>query len=91
MKILITFCIGSRWPHIHFQQEDKNAASWLERIHSRIRLGEEIKALIQSMSPLCYPHGVKAFTPQCVVDKLTDLLKQNPLFVEDEIASLSFE
>jgi uncharacterized protein YwbE len=80
----------------------------LERIHSRIRLGQGVKTVIQSMSPLCYPHGVikaviqsmsplchphgvKAFTSQCIVDRLMYLLEQNPLFVEDEISSLSLE
>lgn len=57
----------------------------------RIRLGKEVKGIIQSMSTLCYPNGVQAFTPQFVVDKLEDLVNQNIHFVEDEIKILAFE
>jgi hypothetical protein len=63
----------------------------MEGVHLRIRLGKEVKGIIQSMSTLCYPNGVQAFTPQFVVDKLEDLMKQNIHFVEDEVKNLAFE
>nr|CAH0109868.1 unnamed protein product [Daphnia galeata] len=78
-----------RWPCINFQVED--VALWMERVHLRIRLGNEVKGIIQSMSASCYPNGVQAFTPQFVVDKLEALVKQNIHFVEDEIKNLAFE
>ena len=71
--------------------EDVNKALWMERVHLRIRLGKEVKGIIQSMSTLCYPNGVQAFTPQFVVDKLEDLVNQNIHFVEDETKILAFE
>jgi hypothetical protein len=63
----------------------------MERVHLRMRLGKEVKGIIQSMSALCYPNGVQAFTPQSVVDKLEDVVNQNIHFVEDEIKNLAFE